>query len=222
MNYNFRFEPILDRLPELLAGAWMTIQLSATAMAIGLALAVPCAIIRTSGPRLPALIVSGYVETVRNTPFLVQIFIVFFGLPSLGVRFSPDVAALIAMALNVGAYVTEILRSGIEAVPRGQVEAGKALGLGKAQIFVYVVLRPAIRAVYPALTSQYVLLILQSSVISAISAEELTSVANDIASQTFSNFEVYLIVTAIYFIMGIGFAWVFHVASRVMFAYPEK
>ncbi|CAH1693250.1 ABC transporter permease [Hyphomicrobiales bacterium] len=222
MDYNFRFEPILERFPELLFGAWMTIQLSATAMVIGLALAVPCAIIRTSGPGLPALIVSAYVEIVRNTPFLVQIFIVFFGLPSLGIRFSPDIAALIAMALNVGAYVTEILRSGIEAVPRGQVEAGKALGLGKVQVFFYVVLRPAIRAVYPALTSQYVLLMLQSSVISAISAEELTSVANDVASQTFSNFEVYIIVTAIYFAMGVGFAWLFHLASKLLFAYPEK
>ncbi len=222
MNYQFRFDLVLGSLPELFVGAWLTVQLSMIAMAIGILVAIASAVARMAGPAPVKWLISAYVEVIRNTPFLVQIFIVYFGLPSLGVRFDPNMSALVALVLNVAAYVTEILRAGIESIPKGQTEAGLALGLSRLQVFTSVVLKPALKSVYPALTSQYVLLMLQSSVISAISAEELTAIANDVASRTFASFEVYIIVTGIYFVMGIGFSALFSLLFRRLFAYPDK
>lgn len=222
MNYNFRFDLVWSSIPELLAGAWLTIQISVMAMAIGITIAVMCAIIRIAGPTPLKLVIGAYVEVIRNTPFLVQLFIVYFGLPTIGIRFDPATAAIVAMVVNVSAYLTEILRAGIEAVPKGQIEAGTAVGLRPLQVFRYIVLKPAMRAVYPALTSQYVLLMLQSSIVSAISAEELTAIANDIASRTFASFEVYIIVTGIYFAMGIAFSALFSLLFSTIFDYPDK
>jgi polar amino acid transport system permease protein len=222
VNYQFRFDLVWGSVPELLVGAWLTIQLSMIAMAIGVVVAILSAVARMVGPPPLKWAIGAYVEVIRNTPFLVQIFIVFFGLPTIGIRLDPNASALFAMVLNVAAYVTEILRAGIESVPKGQTEAGAALGLTRLQIFRNIVLKPAIKSVYPALTSQYVLLMLQSSVISAISADELTAIANDVASRTFASFEVYIIVTVIYFSMGIAFSSLFAVLSRSIFSYPDR
>ena len=222
MEYQFQFDDVFASWEDLLDGAWMTIQLSGTAMLIGLAVAVVCAMAKTSGPRPLRWLVNAYVEIIRNTPFLVQIFLIFFGLPSLGLRLSPWQAALIAMVVNVGAYATEIIRAGIESILKGQVEAGMALGLSKFQIFRYVILIPALRAVYPALTSQFILLMLTSSVVSAISAEELTSVANDIQSQTFRSFEIYIVVTVMYLVMSLMFSALFAGIYRAVFAYADR
>lgn len=222
MTYQFRFDLILDSIPDLLVGAWLTIQLSVIAMAIGIVVAVLSAVARMAGPAPLRWAIGAYVEVIRNTPFLVQIFIVFFGLPAIGIRLDPNSSALLAMVLNVAAYVTEILRAGIESVPKGQTEAGKALGLTPMQVFRFIVLKPAMKSVYPALTSQYVLLMLSSSVISAISAEELTAIANDVASRTFASFEVYIVVTGIYFAMGIAFSALFGLLFRQLFSYPDK
>jgi polar amino acid transport system permease protein len=222
LEYQFQFGDVFASWEDLLDGAWMTIQLSGTAMLIGLAVAVVCAMAKTSGPRPLRWLVNAYVEIIRNTPFLVQIFLIFFGLPSLGLRLSPWQAALIAMVVNVGAYATEIIRAGIESIHKGQVEAGMALGLGKLQVFRYVVLIPALRAVYPALTSQFILLMLTSSVVSAISAEELTSIANDIQSQTFRSFEIYIVVTVMYLVMSLMFSALFAGIYRAVFAYADR
>lgn len=112
---------------------------------------------------------------IRNTPFLVQIFFIFFGLPAAGISMSPNTAALVALVVNVGAYGTEIIRTGIESIPRGQIEAGRALGLSPVQIFRHVVMIPALRNIYPSLTSQFIYLMLTSSVVSIISANDLAS-----------------------------------------------
>jgi polar amino acid transport system permease protein len=205
VNYAFHFNVVLDHLPELLDGAWLTIRLSAMAMAIGLALAVLCAYGKTAGPRPVRWLVSAYVELIRNTPFLVQIFIIYFSLPALGIRFDANQAALIAMVVNVAAYASEIVRAGIDAVPQGQVEAARALGLTRLQIFRLVVIFPALKTVFPALASQFILLMLGSSVVSAISAVELTAVTNSLQSTTFRSFEFYFFATGLYLVMALGF-----------------
>jgi polar amino acid transport system permease protein len=205
VNYAFHFNVVLDHLPELLDGAWLTIRLSAMAMAIGLALAVLCAYGKTAGPRLVRWLISAYVELIRNTPFLVQIFIIYFSLPALGIRFDANQAALIAMVVNVAAYASEIVRAGIDAVPQGQVEAARALGLTRLQIFRLVVIFPALKIVFPALASQFILLMLGSSVVSAISAVELTAVTNSLQSTTFRSFEFYFFATGLYLVMALGF-----------------
>jgi polar amino acid transport system permease protein len=218
VTYTFQFGPVLDRLPELLAGAALTIRLSALAMVFGLAIGTACSAATVYGARPLRWAATAYVEFIRNTPFLIQLYFVFFALPHLGLRMSPNTAALVAMVVNLGAYSTEIVRAGVEAVPRGQIEAGRALGLTPFQIVRFLVLFPALKAVYPALTSQFVLAILGSSIVSAIAAEELTATANTINSQTFRSFEIYAVVTALYVAIVFGFRAAFTSVYALTFA----
>src|SRR5258708_7631025 len=159
-------------------------------MVLGLAIGILCAVTRVWGPKPAALLAGAYVEFIRNTPFLIQLFFVFFALPHFSVRLDPNTAALVAMTVNLGAYATEIVRAGLEAVPIGQIDAGRALGLKRLQIVRFLVIFPALKAVYPSLTSQFVLLLLGSSIISAIAADDLTGVANTVNMQTFRSFEI--------------------------------
>jgi polar amino acid transport system permease protein len=205
VKYVFHFDVVLDHWPELLDGAWLTIRLSAMAMVLGLAIAVVCAYARTAGPRFVRWLIAAYIEIIRNTPFLVQIFLIYFSLPGLGIRLDANEAALAAMVANLGAYATEIVRAGIDAVPQGQIEAARALGLKRLYIFRFVVLFPALKMVFPALASQFILLMLGSSVVSAISAVELTAVTNSLQSTTFRSFEFYFAATALYLVMALGF-----------------
>jgi len=216
----FQFADIWAHFGDLLWGAWLTIRLSGLAMGAGLLVAIACAFGKTSGPRPLRWVIDGYIEIIRNTPFLVQIFLIFFGLPAIGLRLSPNAAALAAMIVNVGAYATEIVRAGIESISRGQIEAGRSLGLSPLQIFLQIVLAPALRAIYPALTSQFLLLMLSSSVLSVISAQELTAVATDMQSRTFRTIETYMVVTAMYLAMSLGFSAVFELIGRLVFRYP--
>lgn len=218
--YNFNFEPVIASMDNLLIGAWQTVQLSCLAMFLGLIVSIICAWGKTSGPTPLLYIINIYVEIIRNTPFLVQIFFIFFGLPTIGLRLSPNSAALLALVVNFGAYGTEIIRAGIESVHRGQVEAGTALGLSRLQVFRYIIMKPALRTVYPSLTSQFIYLMLTSSVVSVISANELAAAGNDLQSATFASFEVYIVITLLYFILSIGFSAIFSLIQRAAFKYP--
>jgi polar amino acid transport system permease protein len=205
VNYVFQFNVVWEHFPELLDGARLTIQLSASAMALGLCLAILCAYGKSAGPRPVRWLVTGYVELIRNTPFLVQIFIFYFSLPVIGLRLTANSAALLAMTVNLGAYASEIIRAGIEAIPRGQIEAARALGFKRLQIFRLIILFPALKTVYPALASQFILLMLSSSIVSTISAVELTAITNSLQSTTFRSFEFYFVATGLYLAMALGF-----------------
>jgi polar amino acid transport system permease protein len=205
VNYVFQFNVVWDHLPELFEGALLTIQHSAMAMALGLCVAVACAYGKSARPRPVCWLVAVYVELIRNTPFLVQIFIFYFSLPVIGIRLTANTAALVAMTVNLGAYASEIVRAGIEAIPHGQVEAARALGLKRLQIFRFIIIFPALKTVYPALASQFILLMLSSSVVSTISAVELTAITNSLASTTFRSFEFYFVATGLYLAMALGF-----------------
>ena len=215
MSYEFDFAAVFAAWPELLQGMLNSLVLSALAMVIGMVVAVGGALGKTSGPRPLRLMIDGYIELIRNTPFLVQIFLIYFGLPALGIRLSSNMAALLALVVNVGAYGIEIVRAGIESIQKSQIEAGKSLGMRPLQIFRYIILKPAIQAIYPSLTSQFILLMLNSSVCSAIAASELTAVAGDIQSRTFRSFEVYFVVTCMYLAMSVLFWTVFAATERV-------
>jgi polar amino acid transport system permease protein len=217
VDYVFQFDFIWQSRGELLRGALLTLRLSAETMLFGLLLGVLGAWAKTSRRRFLRGIVQAYVELIRNTPFLVQLLLIYLGLPRLGLRFSPDGAALLAMVVNLGAYATEIVRAGIEAVPRGQIEAGRALGLQPWLIFRHIVIIPALQTVFPALSSQFILVVLGSSVISTISAEELTAIANNLQSQSFRPFEIYFVVGGIYIAMALGFQAIFAVVQRALF-----
>jgi polar amino acid transport system permease protein len=220
VNYQFQFEAVFAAWPLLLKGTWITIQLSLVATLLGLVVAIFCAWGKTSGPGWLRFIVNAYIEVIRNTPFLVQLFFFFFALPAIGLRWSPYTAALTAMVVNLGAYAAEIVRAGIESIPKGQIEAGRALNLKPWEIFRFVIIKPALKAIYPALTSQFILLMLSSAVVSVISADDLTSVAANLQSQTFRSFEIYIVVTAIYLVLSMLFSGAFDAIRRAVFARP--
>ncbi|WEX90160.1 amino acid ABC transporter permease [Sinorhizobium garamanticum] len=218
--YEFNFTPVLASLDQLLVGAWLTVRLSCAAMLIGLVVSITCAWGKTSGPAMLRAVIDGYIEIIRNTPFLVQIFFIYFAMPSFGPKLSPNSAALLALVVNFGAYGTEIIRAGIESIHKGQVEAGWALGLSRVQIFRYIVMKPALRTVYPALTSQFIYLMLNTSVVSVISADDLAAAGNDLQSATFASFEVYITVTLIYLALSVGFSALFYAVEKMAFKYP--
>lgn len=222
MNYDFQFGDVFAAWPLLLKGTWITIELSVMAMVLGLLVAILCAWGKTSGPAPLRFVINVYIEAIRNTPFLVQLFFFFFALPAIGLRWSPHTAALTAMVVNLGAYAAEIIRAGIESIPKGQIEAGLALNLKRWEIFRFVIIKPALRAIYPALTSQFILLMLSSAVVSVISADDLTSVAANLQSQTFRSFEIYIVVTAIYLALSLAFSATFRVVYQKTLNYPAS
>ena len=222
MNYTFQFGDVFAAWPLLAKGTWITIHLSMMAMLLGLMVAIVCAWGKTAGPAWLRFIINAYIEVIRNTPFLVQLFFFFFALPALGVRWSPYTAALTAMVVNLGAYATEIIRAGIESIPKGQIEAAMALNLKRWEIFRFVILKPALKAVYPALTSQFILLMLSSAVVSVISADDLTSVAANLQSQTFRSFEIYIVVAVIYLALSLAFSALFKLIYEHTLNYPDR
>lgn len=204
MAIELQFMPILEQWPALLKGAALTIALTAVATIVGLALGVACAWVRAHGPLLLRWIVGTYVEIVRNTPFIIQLFFLFFGLPAMGLKLSPLTASVIALVFNLGAYATEIIRAGIEATPRGQIEAAQSLAMSRVQIFLHVVLPPALKKVWPALVSQITIVMLGSAVCGQISTEELSFATNLIQSRNFRAFEAYIVGTAMYLVLAIA------------------
>lgn len=204
MAYQFDFAAVLQHSDLLLQGAAFTLGLTAIGTLLGVALGIVGAILRAWRIRPFDRIFGVYVELIRNTPFIVQLFFIFFGLPSLGLRLSEWEAAVLAMVINLGAYSTEIIRAGIQAIPHGQLEAAAALAMSRLETFRHVVLRPALGKVWPALSSQIIIVMLGSAVCSQISTEELSFAANFIQSRNFRAFETYLLTTALYLLMAIG------------------
>jgi polar amino acid transport system permease protein len=221
VDYVFHFGDIWASWDELLDGTLLTLRLSALSMIFSLIIAIFGALARTSGPAWLRWIVASYVEVIRNTPFLVQIFMIFFGLPTLGLRLDANTGALIAMVLNGSAYTIEIVRAGIESIGHGQTEAAYALGLSRLRTFRLVVLPQALRVVVPPLGSQFILLMLNSSICSVISADELTAATQDIQSRTFRPFEAFIVATGIYLVLSLLFSGAFSVIERLAFGGPK-
>lgn len=222
MNYTLDFTPVIDGLPSLLAACLGTIGLAVGGMVLAIIIGIGGVMLRDSPIRPVRWLVMAFVEIIRNTPFLVQIFFIYFALPLAGLRLDPTPTAIIALGINGGAYAIEIIRGGVQSIGKGQVEAGLALGLHKAQVFRLIVLKPALRAIYPSLTSQFVLLTLTTSIASAIAAYELTSVAQRIESDSFRSFEVYGVVTLFYLVMSWMLMSVFGLISKRYLSYPVK
>ena len=198
------FPAVLAEWPLLAKGVGATLALTAISASVGVALGVACAWARVHGAAWLRTIVSVYVELIRNTPFIVQLFFIFFGLPAAGVKLSPEVASVIAMVMNLGAYATEIIRAGIEATPKGQIEAAVSLALDRMQVFLRVVLPPALKKVWPAMTSQIIIVMLGSAVCGQISVEELSYAANLIQSRNFRAFEAFIVATLLYLALSVA------------------
>ena len=222
MDYKLDFTPVIEGLPNLLWGCAGTLGLALSGMTLAIVIGIGGVVLRDSPVTQVRWLVSAFVELIRNTPFLVQIYFIFFALPLAGVKLNPTVTAIIALGINGGAYAIEIIRGGVQSINRGQVEAGLALGLHKGEVFRLIVLKPALRAIYPSLTSQFVLLTLTTSVAAAVSAYELTSVAQRIESDSFRSFEVYGTVTVFYFVISWLMMSLFRLIARAYFDYPVK
>ncbi|BBK34422.1 amino acid ABC transporter membrane protein 1 (PAAT family) [Stella humosa] len=222
MNYRLNFTPVIEALPGLLSACLGTLVLALGGMALAIVIGIGGVLLRQSRIRQVRWLVMAFVELIRNTPFLVQIYFIYFALPLAGLRFDPTPAALIALGINGGAYAIEIIRGGVQSIARGQVEAGLALGLHRGLVFRLIVLKPALRAIFPSLTSQFVLLTLTTSVASAISAYELTSVAQRIESDSFRSFEVYGTVTLFYLAMSWLLMRLFALIQARYLSYPVR
>ena len=204
MRIELDFLAVLVQWPLLLKGVGWTLALTAISAIIGVVVGVAFAWSRASGPLWLKWVVGSYVELIRNTPFIVQLFFIYFGLPAAGVKLSPETASVIAMVVNLGAYATEIIRAGIEATPKGQIEAAMSLALNRLQTFTRVVLPPALKKVWPALVSQIIIVMLGSAVCGQISTEELSYAANLIQSRNFRAFEAFIIATLIYLALSMA------------------
>ncbi len=204
MHYVLDFADLRQYFMLFVRGAALTIALTAVSTVIGVIIGALCAVAREEGSNWSRLFAGLYVELIRNTPFIVQLFFIFFGLPSLGIHIDETTAAVLAMSLNLGAYATEIIRAGMRAVPRGLSEAGLSLAMTRGQILRHVILPQAFAKVFPALASQIVIVMLGSAVVSQISVPDLSYAANFVQSRTFRAFESYLIVTAVYLVLAIA------------------
>jgi len=222
LNYKFDFSPVIEGMPNLLWGCLGTLFLALAGMSVATVIGIGGVVLRDSRIKILRWPVIGFVEVIRNTPFLVQIYFIFFALPFAGVKLNPTPTAIIALGVNGGAYAIEIIRGGVQSISKGQVEAGLALGLHKLQVFRLIVLKPALRAIYPSLASQFILLTLTTSIASAVAAYELTSVAQRIENETFRSFEVYGVVTLLYFAMSwLMMKFLSAISSRYL-TYPVK
>lgn len=216
MAYTFDWGAVGRGLPYLLRGAGLTVFISAVAMLFALVLGmVMAALSQVPGRVVPGL-VRAYVEVFRNTPLLIQIFIVYFGLPQLGLRLSPFLSGISALVLYASAYNTEVFRAGLEAVPWGQHEAALSTGLSGLQTLRHVVIPQALRISFPALGNNLVSLVKNSSLVSVIGMVDLMFVANDISFNNFRTFEIYGTTAILYVILVLALTRVLSLTERRM------
>ena len=198
------FDVIWRNAPLLASGLALTVLISAIAIVAGIAIGVPVAAMRMSHSRVARAAAGAYIDIISNTPVLIQILLMYLGLPEVGIRLTPVVAAVIALSLNNGAYVAEIVRGGLRSVPAGQFEAAAAIGLPRRVTFVEIVLPQAIRRIYPALTNQCILIVLGSSIASIIGAPEITQQVLFLDSRTYRTVELLAFLTITYGLLTFG------------------
>lgn len=215
------FSDLLPYTDVFFGGLMTTIELTLLTTVLGIVLGTTCAAVRQYGHPASQRAVAAYVELIRNTPFIVQLFFIFFGLPSIGLMLSPWQASVIALTINLGAYSTEIIRAGLNNIPKGQWEAAKVLGMDFRQTLTRVVFTPAFEKIYPALTSQCIIVMLGSAVLSQISVQDLTYAANLVQSRNFRAFESYVVTALMYLGLAMLMRYVFAMIGKRVFAFRE-
>lgn len=213
------FEIILDSMPRLLSGTWITIQITGLSILIGLCLAVPLALLRVSSNPFCWMPVYGFIFYFRGTPLLVQLFIIYYG----SGQFQPVLSqiglwtffreayfcAVLGLTLNTAAYTAEILRGAIQGVAWGEIEAARACGMSGSLLYRRIILPKAFRLAWPAYTNEVVFLLQASSLVSIITVMDITGVARVIAARSFAFYELFLTAAAIYLVLVYGVIWVF-------------
>jgi len=198
---------IVKSIPLLAEGIVVTLQVSAIAAVLGLLLGVICGLGALSRSLPVRWIVTAYVDFIRGTPLLIQIFLVFFALPMVGIRFDEFWAGVIALSLNAAAFVAEVVRGGVGSIEKGQTEAAKAIGMRHSQILVFILLPQAYRQMVPPLTNELISLVKNSSLLSVISVYELTRAGQAIISVHFVPFEIYTLLALYYYALIKSLSW---------------
>jgi polar amino acid transport system permease protein len=211
------FSAAFPYLPELARGLATSVYITVLGFVVGGVLGVPLALAKSGKVPLVNQASRAYIELFRNTPLLVQLYLLYFGLGQIGIDVNPFFSAFIGLTLNNAAYTAEIFRAGFESVPVGLREASGALGMGPWQTFRYVVFKPALRSVLPALTNQFIILFLFSSVASIISLAELTNVLRELVSQTQLVIPLFIFVALLYYLPSAFVALGSRVAERTLF-----
>lgn len=198
---SFDLSALYRALPSLLVGATVTLRITSLSIALGLCIGIVAGLCRVWPNAFLRALSGAYIEVIRGTPLLVQIFLVYFGLPALGINLDPFLAGVIAMGINSGAYVGEIVRGGIESIARGQMEAALSLGMTWRQAMYYVILPQAFVRILPPLGNEFIALLKDSSLVSTIAIAELTRTGQIIITRTFKSFEIWSGVALFYFLM---------------------
>lgn len=199
---NLDYSTIMPFLPAFIDGAWMTVKLSILSLAIGLLLGIVGGLCKVSELKLLRNIAFMYTWIFRGTPLLVQLFILYFGLPQLGIHLEPFEAGILGLALNTGAYCTELVRSGIQAIDKGQMEAARSLGMSKTISMIRIIGPQASKIMIPPLVNQFITTIKNSSMVSLITIAELFRTGETIITTTFRSFEVYTIIGVLYLVIN--------------------
>lgn len=192
----------IDILPTLLRGAALTMALTGASMALALVIGLAAALGKLTPVAPVRWVAYWYVEIIRGTPLLVQLFLIYFGLPQYGIQLDPFVAGVLGLSINYGAYLAEVYRAGIQSIAQGQREAGESLGMGRAQIMRWIILPQAFKVVIPPIGNYFISLIKDSALASTITVAELMRAANLEVAQTFRSFDIYLLVAAMYFALS--------------------
>ena len=215
MDMNLNVDLMINSLPLLIAGAGITIQITAISVGLGLIIGMFVGIARISNVKLLRWLAAIYIDFLRGTPLLVQIFLIYFALPVLlGQRVDPFIAAITACGINSGAYIAEIFRAGIQAIDEGQMEAGRSLGMTWVQTMCYIIVPQAFKNIVPPLGNEFIALLKDSSLVSVIGFEELTRRGQLIIARTYGSLEIWISVAIIYLVMTLTI-------SRLV-AYLEK
>ena len=215
MDMNLNVDLMINSLPLLITGAGITIQITAISVGLGLIIGMFVGIARISNVKLLRWLAAIYIDFLRGTPLLVQIFLIYFALPViLEQRVDPFIAAITACGINSGAYIAEIFRAGIQAIDEGQMEAGRSLGMTWVQTMRYIIVPQAFKNIVPPLGNEFIALLKDSSLVSVIGFEELTRRGQLIIARTYGSLEIWLSVAIIYLVMTLTI-------SRLV-AYLEK
>lgn len=224
MDYNFQFNVVWRNFDALLEGAWLTFQLGVFAFTAGALVGLVCAATKTYGPWPLRVLVDSYVIFITNTPALIQIYFLYFGLPEFGIRWSNEACVLIGLTLNAGAYLTMILRAGFLSVRSTEMEAGETLGMSLIQRIRYIVVPHIAKSIYPALANFFiVVLVMGTSVGALIGVDELTGQAINLSTVNYRWLEYFTVTAGLYvvltFIASLGLAlvgrWAFRVKARI-------
>jgi polar amino acid transport system permease protein len=219
LNYTFQFHVVFNQLPEFLHGALVTLELALAGFWLGAPFALLLAAARTSGPTWVKRLAGAYVTFLTNTPVLIHIFFLFYGLPELGILLDKYTSVVIGLVMATSAYGCEIMRAGFLSVRRSEIEAAETLSFSRFQTIWYVVVPHIMKTVYPALANYFIVLTLSTSMAMIVGAEELLGTAFNLASENYRHLEAFIVAAGLYvvitFVASLSLAWIGRWAFRV-------